>query len=52
MSDEKKNPEKQDKSKKQKEEDELDKELRQTFPASDPPSHTRPGHERSREDDS
>ncbi|WP_199535561.1 hypothetical protein [Rhodohalobacter sp. SW132] len=45
MSDEKKNkPDKQDKKK---EKNKLDKELRQTFPASDPPSHSRPGHERS-----
>ena len=30
---------------------ELDKELDQTFPASDPPSHTRPGHDRDKDDD-
>lgn len=29
----------------------MDNELRQTFPASDPPSHSRPGHERTVDDD-
>jgi hypothetical protein len=27
----------------------LNEELKQTFPASDPPSHSRPGHERDSE---
>jgi hypothetical protein len=53
MSKEKKNtPDKQDKNKNKKEKSELDKELQQTFPASDPPSHTRPGHERGKEKES
>lgn len=44
MSEEKKNnPEEQKETKFQKEKTELDKELKQTFPASDPPSRTRPG---------
>ena len=45
MSNEKKNKpgKKKEKNKKHK----LDRELRQTFPASDPPSHSRPGHERT-----
>lgn len=51
MTKEKKNTtDKQKKTKNQKKENELDKELRQSFPASDPPSHTRPGHERTEED--
>lgn len=29
--------------------DKLDRELDQTFPASDPPSHTRPGEDRIKE---
>lgn len=29
----------------------LNEDLRDTFPASDPPSHTRPGHERDKKDD-
>jgi hypothetical protein len=29
----------------------LDKELESTFPASDPPSHTRPGHDRDKDGD-
>lgn len=37
---------------KDKDKNEMDKELRQTFPASDPPSHSRPGHERSEDDES
>lgn len=46
MSEKKKNPaKKQDEDKTQKEKTKLDKELNQTFPASDPPSRTRPGHE-------
>jgi hypothetical protein len=39
-----KKPQKKKKTKK------LDKELDQTFPASDPPSYSRPGHERTTED--
>lgn len=30
-------------------EKELNEELRQTFPASDPPSRSRPGHERDKD---
>ena len=41
---------KQNEKKNQEEENELDKELRQTFPASDPPAQSRPGHERTEED--
>lgn len=44
MSEEKNNHTKEKKEKKQ-----LDKELNQTFPASDPPSQTRPGHEKDRD---
>ena len=52
MSQEKKNtPEKQKKTKSKKEKTDLDKELEQTFPASDPPSRTRPGHDRGKEDE-
>lgn len=29
----------------------MDRELRQTFPASDPPSRTRPGHKRTEDDE-
>lgn len=50
MSEEKKNtPEKQKESKPQKEKkkNKMDKELKQSFPASDPPSRSRPGHERT-----
>lgn len=36
--------------KSKKEKDKLDKELGHTFPASDPPSHTRPGHNRPEKD--
>lgn len=39
-------------SQKEKKENEIDKELKQSFPASDPPSHTRPGHDRTAEDKS
>jgi len=53
MSDEKKNiPDKQDEKDKNKEKNRLDRELRQTFPASDPPSHSRPGQERADDDKS
>jgi len=47
MSEEKKKDEKHKETEKEKKKNELDKELRQTFPASDPPSHSRPGHERT-----
>ena len=53
MSDKEKNsPEKKkdSKSEKEKEKNELDKELKQSFPASDPPSRSRPGHERDEEE--
>ena len=50
MSDkEKDTSEKQDK--KNKEKSKMDKELRQTFPASDPPSRSRPGHAEEEDDD-
>lgn len=55
MSEKKKNTpdkKKDSKTQKEKEKNEMDKELKQTFPASDPPSHSRPGHERSEEDKS
>ncbi len=42
--DKKKNPDKK------KPMNELDRELNQTFPASDPPSHTRPGQERRKKE--
>lgn len=38
-------------TKEQKEKKQLDKELNQTFPASDPPSRTRPGHEKDEDDE-
>lgn len=44
---EKKDKESEKKNKKNK----LDKELDKTFPASDPPSHTRPGHNRDKDED-
>lgn len=44
-------PEDEKKDKSEKEKDRLDKELGQTFPASDPPSHTRPGHGRTKKED-
>ena len=50
MSEKEKNtPEKQKESKSQKEkkENKLDNELKQSFPASDPPSHSRPGQDRT-----
>ena len=31
--------------------EELNEDLKETFPASDPPSHTQPGHERDKKDD-
>lgn len=40
-------PEDERKEKSEKEKDKLDKQLENTFPASDPPSRTRPGHGRS-----
>ncbi|MCG2589081.1 hypothetical protein [Rhodohalobacter sulfatireducens] len=42
---------KQLKNNAQKEKKKLDKELNQTFPASDPPSRTRPGHEKEKKKD-
>lgn len=41
------NTEKEDREKetKKKQEEDLDRELEQTFPASDPPSHSRPGND-------
>jgi hypothetical protein len=42
---------KQHKDKEEKQKKKLDKELNQTFPASDPPSRTRPGHEKEKEED-
>lgn len=42
---------KQDENEAQKEKEKLDKELNQTFPASDPPSRTRPGHEKDKKED-
>lgn len=41
---EEKSDREKDKAKEKKEKD-LDDELKQSFPASDPPSHSRPGHE-------
>lgn len=52
MSEEKKNKKDKKKEKKSGKDNDLDKELRQTFPASDPPSRSRPGHDRSDEDES
>jgi len=46
-----KSKKKQRENKAQKEKKKLDKELNQTFPASDPPSRTRPGHEKEKEED-
>ncbi|MFO7799541.1 hypothetical protein [Rhodohalobacter sp.] len=42
---------KNDKSEKKAKKTKLDKELDKTFPASDPPSQTRPGHNRDKDDD-
>lgn len=55
MSEEKKKTSDKDKDKdksKAEKKKKMDKELRQTFPASDPPSRTRPGHKRTEDDDS
>lgn len=41
---------KSDKSEKNDKKSKLDKELDKTFPASDPPAHTRPGHNRDKDD--
>ncbi len=43
--------EKSKKPAKKNENKKLDRELDNTFPASDPPSHTRPGHNRDKDDD-
>ena len=54
MSTEKKsNPDKKKDSKKKpsNKKSTLDKELDQTFPASDPPAHTRPGSERDKDNE-
>lgn len=52
MSDKKdKSNKKQNEEKSQKEKNKLDKELNQTFPASDPPSRTRPGHEKDKKEE-
>lgn len=42
---------KKDKPEQKPKKTELDKELDKTFPASDPPAHTRPGHDRDKDDD-
>ncbi|MDZ7718945.1 MAG: hypothetical protein U5K72_09030 [Balneolaceae bacterium] len=47
----KKDNQKKNEEKTQKEKNELNKELRQTFPASDPPSRTRPGHEKDKKEE-
>lgn len=53
MSEGKKNkPEKKKDTSSEKEKNDLDRELNQTFPASDPPSRSRPGHNRSEDNDS
>lgn len=39
------NTDKENKESKKKEEEDLDRELEQTFPASDPPSHSRPAND-------
>jgi len=41
---------KKDKTEEETKKTELDKELDKTFPASDPPAHTRPGHNRDKDD--
>ena len=53
MSTEKKNTDKEKDRKKQEAEEKskLDKQLNQTFPASDPPSRTRPGSERDEDEE-
>lgn len=51
MSDENKNKPDNKDDKFEKEKREMDKELKQTFPASDPPSRSRPGHKRTEDDD-
>ncbi|HKL15515.1 MAG TPA: hypothetical protein VJ915_07750 [Balneolaceae bacterium] len=51
MSDENKNKTDNKDDKFEKEKREMDKELKQTFPASDPPSRSRPGHKRTEDDD-
>jgi len=52
MSDEKKDTSGKEDKKNQKKKSEMDKELKQTFPASDPPSRSRPGHEKKDDDES
>ncbi|MCC5943152.1 MAG: hypothetical protein JJU37_16525 [Balneolaceae bacterium] len=54
MSEEKKSTpkkQKETKDKASKKSNDLDNELMQTFPASDPPSHSQPGRDRSKNDD-
>lgn len=51
MSGEKKNnPEKDTGKMSEEKKRKMDRELRQTFPASDPPSRTRPGHKRTEDE--
>jgi len=52
MSDEKKDKSGKEDKKNQKEKSKMDKELKQTFPASDPPSRSRPGHANKDDDES
>jgi len=52
MSDEKKDTSDKEDEKNQKKKSQMDKELRQTFPASDPPSRSRPGHADKDDDES
>lgn len=51
MSDKNKDTKNQEKKDSNEIDKELNEDLRETFPASDPPSHTRPGHERDKKDD-
>lgn len=46
MDNKKKNHQKKNDHNSKKEKEKLDEELNQTFPASDPPTRTRPGHEK------
>lgn len=47
MTDKKKRDPEEKKKKSDKKEKKLNEGLRQSFPASDPPSHSRPGHDRN-----
>ncbi|WP_340104912.1 hypothetical protein [Rhodohalobacter sp. 8-1] len=51
MSEEKKDKDKDKDKEFEEKKRKMDKELRQTFPASDPPSRTRPGHKRTEDDE-